>query len=267
MRFTTALIASAFAVLTAAQSVANPFTNSDFSAISAGQAVTITWSPTTTGPVSLVLVKGDATALTTVSIIASASAPHPSSPFPYNVDLGGLKNSGSFDWTPDSSLDKGSDYALKIVDDADDTAVNYTLQFAIDSAGTASSVVSSAAASSAVDSSAVDSSIVASTTANDASTEGNTAASTAPDTTTTAPEASPTNDNTTLATVTTADASSSAFSAPDRSATAEPPATSSEASKTSSVTESSSTGAAAATGATNVRSRLMGIVGAAVLLL
>ena len=78
MRFTTTLIASAFTVFAAAQSAANPFTNTDYSTISAGQAFTITWSPTTTGSVSLILVKGDPAALTTVSTIASAFAPQAS---------------------------------------------------------------------------------------------------------------------------------------------------------------------------------------------
>ncbi|KFY63779.1 hypothetical protein V496_03734 [Pseudogymnoascus sp. VKM F-4515 (FW-2607)] len=253
MHFITALIASAFTALAAAQSTAaNPFTNSDYSAISAGQAFTITWSPTTTGPISLVLVKGDPTALTTVSTIAS-----------------GLDNSGSFTWTPDSSIAKGSDYALKIVDDADDTIVNYTLQFPIDSAGTASSADTSVVASSTIsDTTNTEGTAPHTTTSTaDASTE-----SAAPDITTNTAEASPTNDSTkesstTLATISTpdADTSSSAFSAPENnaSATTSPSSTTSEASVPSAVSESSSSGAAAA----NVCAGLMGLVGATVLLL
>ncbi|OBT71095.1 hypothetical protein VF21_09821 [Pseudogymnoascus sp. 05NY08] len=247
MRFITVFIASAFTVLAAAQSsAANPFTNTDYTSISAGKAFTITWSPTTTGPVSLVLVKGDPAALTTVSTIAS-----------------GLDNSGSFTWTPDSSIAKGSNYALKIVDDADATVVNYTLQFPIDSAG----AVSSAAAS-----------VVASTTANDANTESTTidiktsTESTAPDITNSTADASPTDastagDSTTLATVTTPNESSSAFSAPDNSATTKPSASSTKTSESNTMSESSSIGAAAATGAVNMCAGLMGLVGASMLLL
>ncbi|KFZ03749.1 hypothetical protein V502_10692 [Pseudogymnoascus sp. VKM F-4520 (FW-2644)] len=249
MRFTTTLIASAFTVFAAAQSAANPFTNTDYSTISAGQAFTITWSPTTTGSVSLVLVKGDPAALTTVSTIAS-----------------GLHNSGSFDWIPDSSIVKGSDYALKIVDDADATIVNYTLQFPIDSDGTASSTAASVVASTGTASSTI-AFTIASTTTNDASIE-----STALDITTTTADASPTDataadDSTTLATVTTPGESSSAFSTPDNSATTKPSAATSKASESSAVSEISSTGAAAATGASNVCARLMGLVGATILLL
>ncbi|OBT46241.1 hypothetical protein VE00_02384 [Pseudogymnoascus sp. WSF 3629] len=247
MRFTTAFIASAFMVLAAAQSLAaNPFTNTDYTSISAGKAFTITWSPTTTGPVSLVLVKGDPAALTTVSTIAS-----------------GLDNSGSFSWTPNSSIVKGSNYALKIVDDADATVVNYTLQFPIDSAGTDSSAAAS---------------VVASTTVNDAGTKSTpldiktSTKSTVPDITTSTTDASPTNastaeDSTTLATVTTPNESSSAFSAPDNSATTKPSASSTQTSKSSTVSQSSSAGAAGATGAANVCAGLMGFVGAAVILL
>ncbi|KFZ01884.1 hypothetical protein V500_00578 [Pseudogymnoascus sp. VKM F-4518 (FW-2643)] len=249
MRFTTTLITSAFTVLAAAQSAANPFTNTDYSTISAGQAFTITWSPTTTGPVSLVLVKGDPAALTTVSTIAS-----------------GLDNSGSLEWTPGSSIAKGSDYALKIVDDADATIVNYTLQFPIDSDGTASSTAAPVVASTGTASSAI-ASAVASTTTNNASIE-----SIARDITASTADASPTgataaDDSTTLATVTTPDESSSAFSAPDNSATAKTSAATSKASQSSAVSESSSTGAAAATGAANVCAGLMGLVGATMLLL
>ncbi|KAL5354011.1 hypothetical protein ACLOAV_000096 [Pseudogymnoascus australis] len=252
MHFITALIASAFTVLTAAQSSANPFTNSDYSAISAGQAFTITWSPTTTGPISLVLVKGDPTALTTVSTIAS-----------------GLDNSGSFIWTPDSSIAKGSDYALKIVDDADDTIVNYTLQFPIDSAGTASSADTSVVASSTISDTTSTEGTAPDTTTSTADTSTESAA---PDITANTTEAIPTDDSTeesstTLATASTpdADVSSSAFSAPENSASASssPSSTTPGASKPSTVSESSSTRAAAA----NVCAGLMGLVGATMLLL
>ncbi|KFZ18444.1 hypothetical protein V501_01221 [Pseudogymnoascus sp. VKM F-4519 (FW-2642)] len=250
MRFTTVFFAGAFTALAAAQSsAANPFTNTDYTSISAGKAFTITWSPTTTGAVSLVLVKGNPAALTTVSTIASS-----------------LDNSGSFNWTPDSSIAKGSDYALKIVDDTDATIVNYTLQFPIDSAGAADSVVSS---------------VVATTTANDASKETTAldiktsieiTESAAPDITTSTADANPTDtstadDSTTLATVTTPNESSSAFSAPDNGATTKPSASTTRASESSTVSESSSTGVAAATGAANVCGGLMGFVGAAMLLL
>ncbi|OBT69112.1 hypothetical protein VE03_01359 [Pseudogymnoascus sp. 23342-1-I1] len=245
MRFTTFLIASVFTALAAAQSAANPFTNSDYSAISASQPFTITWSPTTTGPISLVLVKGNPAALTTVSTIAS-----------------GLDNTGSFSWTPSSSLAKGTDYALKIVSDADATIVNYTLQFPIDSSGTGT--VSSAV------SSAVASTTAASTSAPDTTTiipEASTETTAPAITTSAAADASTAADSTTLATVTTPDASSSAFSASDKSATTSPSATTSKTSKSSTVSESSSKGAAAATGAANACAGLMGVVGAAVLLL
>lgn len=71
MRFISALVAGALAVVASAQSGngANPFTNTDFSGIAAGEPVTITWDPTTTGTVTLELVQGDPDALTTVATI------------------------------------------------------------------------------------------------------------------------------------------------------------------------------------------------------
>lgn len=70
MRFTSTLLAGAFAVLAAAQ---NPFTRSSYNGIAAGVATEITWDPTSAGPISLVLMKGDRDALVTVATLQSAS--------------------------------------------------------------------------------------------------------------------------------------------------------------------------------------------------
>ena len=76
MRFFSALVAGALAVVAAAQSGngANPFTNTDFSGIAAGTPVTITWNPTTSGTVTLQLVQGDPNSLNTVETIKGMSA-------------------------------------------------------------------------------------------------------------------------------------------------------------------------------------------------
>ena len=62
MRFFSALVAGALAIVAAAQTTGsqpNPFTNSDFSGISTTSVFTITWTPTTPGAVSIWLVQGD----------------------------------------------------------------------------------------------------------------------------------------------------------------------------------------------------------------
>lgn len=62
MRFFSALVAGALAVVAAAQTTGsqpNPFTNTDFSGISTTSVFTITWTPTTPGAVSITLVQGD----------------------------------------------------------------------------------------------------------------------------------------------------------------------------------------------------------------
>jgi hypothetical protein len=78
MRFISALMAGALAVVATAQvgtgSNPNPFTNSNYSGIATGSPVPITWTPTTKGTVSLLLVQGDPNALVTVATISSASS-------------------------------------------------------------------------------------------------------------------------------------------------------------------------------------------------
>lgn len=76
MRFISALVAGALAVVAAAQSgnQANPFTNDNFNGIEAGESFTVTWDPTTDGTVTLQLVQGDPDSLNTVSTIEGAFA-------------------------------------------------------------------------------------------------------------------------------------------------------------------------------------------------
>lgn len=73
MRFFSTLVAAALAAVAAAQTSANPFTRSSYSGITAGTATQITWTPTTSGTVTLLLVKGDPSALKTVATIGSES--------------------------------------------------------------------------------------------------------------------------------------------------------------------------------------------------
>lgn len=77
MRFISALVAGALAIVASAQSgdgnQENPFTNSDFDGIVAGESFTITWDPTTDSTVTLNLVHGDPGALQPVAVIEGAS--------------------------------------------------------------------------------------------------------------------------------------------------------------------------------------------------
>lgn len=72
MRFTSAILAGALAVLAVAQKP-NPFTRTSYEGIAAGFPTTITWTPTTSGTVTLVLMQGDPDALTTVATIKGMS--------------------------------------------------------------------------------------------------------------------------------------------------------------------------------------------------
>jgi len=104
--------------------------------VSAGSAYTITWGPTTTGTVTIVLEKGPSTNIQPLYAIAEKIA-----------------NTGTFTWTPATDLEPTGDsgYGLQIVNDADGT-YQWSTQFGISNAGYvaggASSSVSSAAASS-----------------------------------------------------------------------------------------------------------------------
>lgn len=101
MQFSTSIVLAALVGFVSAQ--ANAFTLSATTldtGFTAGSSVIITWQPTSSGTVTLLLKQGDPSDLSTVATIVSNTP-----------------NTGSFAWTPSTSLVQGSDYALEIVDD------------------------------------------------------------------------------------------------------------------------------------------------------
>lgn len=67
--------------------------------VPAGKPYTITWDPTTTGPVSLVLLRGPSTNVVPIETLADS-----------------IPNSGSFSWTPSTSLEPDTThYGLLLV--------------------------------------------------------------------------------------------------------------------------------------------------------
>ncbi|TKA67454.1 hypothetical protein B0A55_08077 [Friedmanniomyces simplex] len=90
----------------------------NFSA-TAGQPLALSWNPTTQGTVTLVLRSGASSDLAAGTIIASSIA-----------------NSGSYSWTPDTHITRGSDYTVEIVSDSDPSQTNYTPYFVLDSDNT-----------------------------------------------------------------------------------------------------------------------------------
>ncbi|KAK1075813.1 hypothetical protein LTR12_001427 [Friedmanniomyces endolithicus] len=105
-------------LLALAQS-ANPFKiPTNFSA-TAGQPLSLNWKPTTSGTVTLVLRSGASSDLAAGTVIASSIA-----------------NSGSYSWTPDTMITRGSDYTVEIVSDSDPSQTNYTPYFVLDSTNT-----------------------------------------------------------------------------------------------------------------------------------
>ncbi|KAH9214494.1 Ser-Thr-rich glycosyl-phosphatidyl-inositol-anchored membrane family-domain-containing protein [Leptodontidium sp. 2 PMI_412] len=129
MQFSTTLILAAVAALASAQ---NPFTFTSLTSITAGTPFNITWAPSTgtTDTVSLVLRQGESTALDTIETIASK-----------------IQNTGSYLWTPPTTLVNGAGYAFQIIDDGNTDIVNYSNQFSISSTNTVTPVRSSTASS------------------------------------------------------------------------------------------------------------------------
>ncbi|PVH84284.1 hypothetical protein DL98DRAFT_512665 [Cadophora sp. DSE1049] len=136
MQFSTTLIFAAVAALASAQ---NPFSFTSLTSITAGEPFNITWAPSTgtTDTVSLVLRQGESTDLDTVETIAS-----------------NIQNTGSYLWTPSTSIVNGAGYAFQIIDDGNTDIVNYSGQFSISSTNTVTSARSSTASSASASSSA-----------------------------------------------------------------------------------------------------------------
>ncbi|CZT22451.1 uncharacterized protein RCC_08321 [Ramularia collo-cygni] len=111
------------------------------SLVPAGEGFTITWKPTTEGPVTLILLKGPATNLKLESVIVE-----------------GTENDGSYTWTPSTSLEPTADatgYGIQLIVDsgAEKGQYQYTTQFGISNPEYKESSSSSSSSSSAAPSS------------------------------------------------------------------------------------------------------------------
>ncbi|KAI7639207.1 hypothetical protein KC319_g14517, partial [Hortaea werneckii] len=102
-----------------------------------GQPLDLQWNPTTDGTVTLILRSGSSNNLNEGTVIANS-----------------IENSGSYTWTPENSITRGSDYTVEIVSDDDPSVTNYTPYFVLDTDTTvakSTSVVSLGATSAAPD--------------------------------------------------------------------------------------------------------------------
>ncbi|KXT11788.1 hypothetical protein AC579_9229 [Pseudocercospora musae] len=130
MYFTRSLVLALSAVITTlAQTTgsgANPFKipTTGLQA-TAGEPLTLSWEPTTSGTVSLILRSGNSNNLAAGTTIASK-----------------IENSGSYTWTPDTDTTRGSDYTIEIVSDSDPSATNYTPYFVLESDNTVAATTS-----------------------------------------------------------------------------------------------------------------------------
>ncbi|KXS97515.1 hypothetical protein AC578_4598 [Pseudocercospora eumusae] len=130
MHFTRSLLFALSAAITAlAQntgSSANPFKipTTGLQA-TAGEPLTLSWEPTTSGTVSLILRSGSSNNLAAGTVIASK-----------------IDNKGSYTWTPDKDTTRGSDYTIEIVSDSDPSATNYTPYFVLQSDNTVAATTS-----------------------------------------------------------------------------------------------------------------------------
>ncbi|KAI5370301.1 hypothetical protein Slin15195_G011790 [Septoria linicola] len=125
--FTKAILVGALAALAAAQSTVISFTNALPAPAQVGIPFELTYATTdASSPITILLRKGASNDLQTVSTLTSAAT------------------GGSFEWTPASDLEDGSDYALQI---QQGTEVNYLGPFSIEGgSGTGASTSSSSAA-------------------------------------------------------------------------------------------------------------------------
>ncbi|KAJ4339681.1 hypothetical protein N0V87_003122 [Didymella glomerata] len=134
--FTKASVVALFASIAAAQLHApvgepagNPITRPLNEVVPACKAFTITWQPTTTNTVSLLLLRGPSTNVVPIQTLAE-----------------GINNSGSFAWTPASSLEADTThYGLQLIDDVTGQ-YQYSTQFGISKQDCAVVVSSSSAA-------------------------------------------------------------------------------------------------------------------------
>ncbi|KAM3418643.1 hypothetical protein BST61_g4620 [Cercospora zeina] len=147
-------LAGAFAAYAQEATRPNAFTNTAFPAV-AGQDLTLTWTPTTSGTVSLILRNGASNNLNAGEPIAQ-----------------NIPNNGEYTWSIPQSAVRGSDYTIEIVSDSDPSDTNYSAYFVLESdnttpASTASTV--SAAPLPTTLSTAMTSSMSESTTGTEAS--------------------------------------------------------------------------------------------------
>ncbi|OJJ46276.1 hypothetical protein ASPZODRAFT_152461 [Penicilliopsis zonata CBS 506.65] len=119
-------------VVAATSDASNPFNvPSGGYSFTAGTPTTITWEPTTSGTISLILEWGDVLEVEEGITLAS-----------------GISNSGSYVWTPSADIPVESDYSIEIIDDADTSLTDYMPRFTIAGVtGTVSTTATSTASS------------------------------------------------------------------------------------------------------------------------
>ncbi|KAJ5694662.1 hypothetical protein N7455_002417 [Penicillium solitum] len=138
MRFSVATVFSALVALSAAYTAPDYTQNPSGNAISSpglneivpeGKTYTIKWSPTTTGPISLVLLRGPSNNVVPLKTLAES-----------------IPNSGEFKWTPGSDLEADvTHYGLLLVVEGTGQ-YQYSTQFGLSAAAGSSSSSTTAAA-------------------------------------------------------------------------------------------------------------------------
>lgn len=143
MRFSVATVFSALVGLSAAYTAPDYTQNPTGNAISSpglneivpeGKTYTIKWTPTTTGPISLVLLRGPSTNVVPLKTLAES-----------------IPNSGEFKWTPGSDLEADvTHYGLLLVVEGTGQ-YQYSTQFGLSAAAGSSSSSTTAAETSAAE--------------------------------------------------------------------------------------------------------------------
>ncbi|KAJ5312323.1 hypothetical protein PENANT_c011G01674 [Penicillium antarcticum] len=116
MRFFTSFAVVALAAIASASSTANSFNiPTNGYTFKVGESTTLTWTPTTSGTVTLRLQWGAVTTANSGSVLAS-----------------NIANDGSYTWDVPSSLAAQPDYTIEIISDVDTSDYNFLPRFTVE---------------------------------------------------------------------------------------------------------------------------------------
>ncbi|KAJ6041608.1 uncharacterized protein N7446_010511 [Penicillium canescens] len=162
MRFFTSFAVAALAAIASASSTDNSFNiPTDGYTFKVGEPTTLTWTPSTSGTVTLRLQWGAVTTANSGSVIAS-----------------NIANDGSYTWDVPSNLAAQPDYTIEIISDDNDNDYNFLPRFTVEGSTVSVSTSTASKTSSASSESSSSASTSSQTTMATSSSAASTSAST-----------------------------------------------------------------------------------------